>query len=186
MQVNYTARNADISEQQKRKVQRKFEKIHKILNPNRDLEAHVILSRQRHLCEAEVTLQALHHTLVVTASNSEPLAAVLGAVDKLAKQAVKNKDKLIDVRRSERSRRAPASARERSASPPSDQEQEPARRSIVRGDSVAPKPLTVEEAEMRIEERDCDQVTFRDAESGRLQVLLRRRDGRLELVDVSA
>ena len=39
---------------------------------------------------------------------------------------------------------------------------------------------------MRIEERDCDQVTFRDAESGRLQVLLRRRDGRLELVDVSA
>ena len=98
MQVNYTARNADISEQQKRKVQRKFEKIHKILNPNRDLEAHVILSRQRHLCEAEVTLQALHHTLVVTASNSEPLAAVLGAVDKLAKQAVKNKDKLIDVR----------------------------------------------------------------------------------------
>ena len=184
MQVTYTARNADISEQQKRKVQRKFEKIHKILNPNRDLEAHVTLSRQRHLCEAEVTLQALHHTLVVTASNSEPLAAVLGAVDKLAKQAVKNKHKLIDVRRSERNRRAPASAREPSAAPPTNRQ--PARRSIVRGNSVAPKPLTVEEAEMRIEERDCDQVTFRDAESGRLQVLFRRRDGRLELVDVSA
>ena len=184
MQVNYTARNADISEQQKRKVQRKFEKIHKILNPNRDLEAHVILSRQRHLCEAEVTLQALHHTLVVTASNSEPLAAVLGAVDKLERQAVKNKHKLIDVRRSERNRRAPVSSPEPSAAPPADQE--PARRSIVCGNAVAPKPLTVEEAEMRIEERDCDQVTFRDAESGRLQVLLRRRDGRLELVDVSA
>ena len=184
MQVTYTARNAEISEQQKRKVQRKFEKIHKILNPNRELEAHVVLSRQRHLCEAEVTLQALHHTLVVTASHSEPLAAVLGAVDKLEKQAVKNKHKLIDGRRSERNRRVPASSLEPTAVPPADQE--PARRSIVRGDAVAPKPLTVEEAEMRIEERDCDQVTFRDAESGRLQVLFRRRDGRLELVDVGA
>ncbi len=184
MQVTYTSRNAEISEQQKRKVQRKFEKIHKILNPNRELEAHVVLSRQRHLCEAEVTLQALHHTLVVTASNSEPLAAVLGAVDKLEKQAVKNKHKLIDGRRSERKRRVPASSPEPTAPPPADQE--PARRSIVRGDAVAPKPLTVEEAEMRIEERDCDQVTFRDAESGRLQVLFRRRDGRLELVDVGA
>ena len=184
MQVTYTSRNAEISDQEKRKVQRKFEKIHKVLNPNRDLEAHVTLSRQRHLCEAEVTLQALHHTLVVTASNSEPLAAVLGAVDKLEKQAVKNKHKLIDARRAERNRRVPASSPEPTAEPPADEES--ARRPIVRGDSVAPKPLTVEEAEMRIEESDCDQVTFRDAESGRLQVLFRRRDGRLELVDVSA
>lgn len=186
MQVTYTARNAEFSEQEKSKVQRKFEKIHKILDPNRDLEAHVVLSRQRHLCEVEVTLQALHHTLVVTASNSEPLAAVLGAVDKLEKQAVKNKHKLIEGRRSDRNRRTPASSPEPAAEPPSDPRREPARRSIVRGDSVAPKPLTVEEAEMRIEERDCDQVTFRDAESGRLHVLFRRRDGRLELVDAGA
>ncbi len=185
MQVTYTSRNAEISEQEKRKVQRKFEKIHKILNPNRDLEAHVILSRQRHLCEAEVTLQALHHTLVVTASSAEPLAAVLGAVDKLEKQAVKNKHKLIDGRRAERNRRVPASSPEPTAAAPRADE-ERARRSIVHGDSVAPKPLTVEEAQMRIEESDRDQVTFRDAESGRLQVLFRRRDGRLELVDVGA
>ncbi len=184
MQVNYTSRNTDISEQQKRKVQRKFEKIHKILNPNRDLEARVFLSRQRHLCEAEVTLQALHHTLVVTASHPEPLAAVLGAVDKLEKQAVKNKHKLIDVRRSDRNRRATAPAGEPIAAVPANDAATP--RPVVRSNDVAPKPLTLEEAEMRIEERDCDQVTFRDAESGRLQVLFRRRDGRLELVDVGA
>ena len=102
MRVHYTGRKASISDKQKQKLQVKFDKIDRILSPKDSLEAHVILSRQRHLCEAEVTLRALSHTLVVTASNAEPLSALLAAVDKLSKQAVKNKHKLIDVRRHER------------------------------------------------------------------------------------
>ena len=102
MRVHYTGRKADISDRQKQKLQLKFDKIHRILGPKDSLEAHVVLSRQRRLCEAEVTLRALSHTLVVTASHAEPLSALLAAVDKLSKQAVKNKHKLIDVRRRER------------------------------------------------------------------------------------
>ena len=181
MQVTYTLRNTDLSERDKGKLQRKFKKIHTILNPNRDLEAHVVLSRQRHLCEAEVTLQALHHTLVVTGSNPEPLTALLSAVDKLAKQALKNKHKLIEARRSDRKRQRTAPLSETAAA--AADESSP-RRAIVRGNGAVAKPLTLEEAEMQIEERDCEQVTFRDAESNRLQVLFRRRDGRLELVDI--
>ena len=104
MRIHYTGRNAEVSDEQKQKVQRKFEKVHKILRPNQSLEAHVTLSRQRHLCEAEVTLHALNHTLVVTGTAQEPYPALLAAVDRLEKQAVKNKHKLIDVRRSERNR----------------------------------------------------------------------------------
>ena len=102
MRVHYTGRKADVSDKQKQKLQVKFDKIQRILSPKDSLEAHVVLSRQRHLCEAEVTLRALSHTLVVTATNAEPLSALLAAVDKLSKQAVKNKHKLIDVRRHER------------------------------------------------------------------------------------
>ena len=104
MRIHYTGRNAEVSDEQKQKVQRKFEKVHKILRPKQSLEAHVTLSRQRHMCEAEVTLHALNHTFVVTGTGQEPYAALLAAADKLEKQAVKNKHKLIDVRRSERNR----------------------------------------------------------------------------------
>ena len=112
MRVHYTGRKANITDKQKQKLRAKFDKIHRILSPKSSLEAHVILSRQRYLCEAEVTLRALSHTLVVTATNAEPLAALLAAVDKLGKQAVKNKHKLIDVRRHERQHGERSPARE--------------------------------------------------------------------------
>jgi hypothetical protein len=54
---------------------------------------------------------------------------------------------------------------------------------VVHSRSVAPKPLTLEGAIMTLEEEDRDQVTYRDAENGALRVLLRRRDGNLELIE---
>ena len=189
MRVHYTGRKADISDKQKQKLQVKFDKIHRILSPKDSLEAHVILSRQRHLCEAEVTLRALSHTLVVTACNAEPLSALLAAVDKLGKQAVKNKHKLIDVRRHERQHGERSPAREATLPETVGEKQklprygENSRAQVIRSRRVAPKPLTVEEAVMQLDDLDRDQITFRDAESGEMRVLLRRRDGDLELVE---
>ncbi len=189
MRIHYTGRNAEVSDEQKQKVQRKFEKVHKILRPKQSLEAHVTLSRQRHLCEAEVTLYALNHTLVVTGTNNEPYPALLAAVDKLEKQAVKNKHKLIDVRRSERNRArrftaenaaAPdaVGAKQRSGGRPKNHTPR-----VLRSNDVAPKPLSVEGAVLRLEELDRDHLTFRNAEDGRVNVLMRRPDGNLELIE---
>ncbi len=189
MRVHYTGRKADISDRQKQKLQLKFDKIHRILGLKDGLEAHVVLSRQRRLCEAEVTLRALSHTLVVTASHAEPLSALLAAVDKLSKQAVKNKHKLIDVRRHERQHGERPSARDAALPETAGDKRELRRRQenpgarVIHSRRVAPKPLTVEEAVMQIDDLDRDQITFRDAESGEMRVLLRRRDGCLELVE---
>ena len=57
---------------------------------------------------------------------------------------------------------------------------------IVRGNGLAGKPLTVEEAALALEDQNRDQVTFRDMDTGRLCILLRRRDGALELVETPA
>ena len=45
--------------------------------------------------------------------------------------------------------------------------------------------MTVEEAMLQIEELGGEHLTYRDADSGNLRVLLRRRDGRLELSEAS-
>ena len=55
---------------------------------------------------------------------------------------------------------------------------------MITGNGIAPKPLTVEEALIQIEELDRDQLTYRDAENGAVRVLARRRDGNFELVEV--
>ena len=189
MRIHYTGRNAEVSDEQKQKVQRKFEKVHKILRPKQSLEAHVTLSRQRHLCEAEVTLHALNHTLVVTGTGQEPYSALLAAVDRLEKQAVKNKHKLIDVRRSERNRVQRFAAEEDAAPDAAGAKQKSGRKPknhtprVLRSNDVAPKPLSVEGAVLRLEELGRDHLTFRNVEDGRVNVLMRRRDGNLELIE---
>jgi hypothetical protein len=55
---------------------------------------------------------------------------------------------------------------------------------VVHSSAVEPKPLTLEGAIMALEDKNRDQVTYRDAESGAWRVLLRRRDGNLELIEV--
>jgi putative sigma-54 modulation protein len=188
MRVHYTGRNAYVSDLEKQKLQPKFDKVHKILGRKHGSEAHVVVKRQRHLYEAEVTLQALSHTLVVTAATADSFASLLACLDKLEKQAIKNKHRMIDVRRPERQRGEPSpgvvaamqesSRIDEAAGPVSNNGPR-----VVHSGSVLPKPLTLEGAIMALEEEDRDQVTYRDAESGSLRVLLRRRDGNLELVE---
>jgi ribosomal subunit interface protein len=189
MRVHYTGRNAYITEAQKLKLQRKFDKVHKVLGRKHGSEAHVVVTRQRHLFEAEVTLNAFSHTLVVTASSADGFASLLSCLDKLEKQVIRSKHRLIDVRRPERQRGEPtpgieaaiqkaAEAIENAAGPPPNNGPR-----VVHSRSIVPKPLTLEGAIIELDERDCDQVTYRDAESGVLRVLLRRRDGDLELVE---
>lgn len=190
MRVHYTGRHADISESEMAKAKRKLEKIHRILGGRRQLEAHVTISFTHHRYEAEVTVHALHHTLVVTASHAQPFPALNAAIDKLEKQAKKEKTKLVLRRRPLRQRdQAPAAVeailtQEPEAAPADGPASgEPL---IVRGNGMLAKPTTVEEARLHLEEQDRDQITFRDLDSGSVCVLLRRRDGRLELVDAGA
>lgn len=189
MRVHYTCRKTEIAERAQKKLQAKFDKIHRVLNRRSDLEAHVILTRQRHLCEAEVTLRALRHTLVVTHAAVEAFSAVHGALEKLERQAVRNKHKIIDTQRPGRQRDRPAAV---VAASINDLQEEIARapvaeprgsRPIMRSNSLAPKPLTAEGAALALEESGRDYISYRDADSGRVNVLLRRRDGSLELVE---
>jgi putative sigma-54 modulation protein len=189
MIVNYTGRQVEITDQEKAKAKRKFEKIHRILSSDRNLEAHVVLSKQRHMCEAEVTLRALHHTLVVTGSNADAFTALTQALTKLDKQATRNKHKLVDSRRIERQRGEPAPVVRAAlngvaAAEPKAPENDGVR--VVRSTAIEAKPISLDEARIHLEDRNRDQITYRDLESGRLCVLLRRRDGAFELVETPA
>lgn len=192
MIVNYTGRNAEITDQEKEKARKKFDKIHRILSSDRNLEAHVILSKQRHMCEAEVTLRALSHTLVVTGTNAQPFTALTEALTKLEKQATRNKLKLVNGRKIERQRGEPAPVVQAALNGAaaneslSGQTTEADSFKVVRTTNVEPKPITLVEARMHLEDRNRDQITYRDIESGRLCVLLRRRDGSFELVETPA
>jgi putative sigma-54 modulation protein len=203
MKITYTGRQVELAPAQTRKLQAQFSKIGKLLDGRRECEAHVILTVERHLHRAEATVNYYNHQLAGLGASADLFTAIHSAAEKLEKQAVKTREKWRDTKRAPRedekaSEAAPAvSAKGAKAA-------KPAKPAKVRGRRVEPKtmaelpdeeqrvyrvdhhkkqkPMTVEEAVMDLD-KTRDYVVYRDAETGKTTVLIRRRDGHLDMVE---
>ncbi len=101
MKLTYTVSHVDLAPAQVQKIEEQFTKVAKILDGKAkdgvsEQEAHVRISQERHLHNAEVTLNFHHHALVGKASDPDLFTAIHGAVHKLEAQAIKVTEKWTD------------------------------------------------------------------------------------------
>jgi putative sigma-54 modulation protein len=198
MNVEYTGRQYEITPITRKQVEGGLEKIQKILG---NFETHVILSTEKRRQIAEITITVRNHAPIVGLAEAlEMIAAIGGALDKIERQAVKYKTRWKSKKRQARKKMELAG----------ESQQEPTIAIAVNGDlttavpvkvhsfpskvkvtethvvksseSVSYKPLTLEEAVKEAEFRDREVFVFRDLE-GRVKVLHRKRDGKMELIE---
>jgi len=181
MKVTYTGRQVELAPAQLKKLEERFAKVGKLLDGKRECEAHVILSLERHLHQAEVTVNYFNHQLVGLGSNSDLFTAIHSAIEKLEKQAVKHRGKWRDTKRTPR-KEAEADKQVRAAEPPAETEPKRERRVFRVNHHEKRKPMTLEEALLEID-NNRDYLVYRDAETDRISVLVRRRDGNFDLVE---
>jgi len=178
MKITYTGRQVELAPAQARNLEAHFTKIGKMLDGRRECEAHVILSLERRVHSAEATINYFGHQLVGLGSSNDLFTAVHSAVEKLEKQAVKARTKWRDTKRTPHK-----ASPEVEAEPPAeaDAEAEP-ERLIYHVNHQKRKPMTLDEAVMAMEKKG-DYLVYRDAETDRVSVLVRRRDGHFDLVE---
>lgn len=178
MKITYTGRQVELAPAQLKKIELQFAKIGKLLDGKDEREAHVILSLERHLHNAEITVNYHNHPLVGLASEPDLFTAIHSAVQKLEKQAIKVRAKWRDTKRTPRKM---------------DQNSVPPETAAGTGEEIQKrifrvnnrqngKPMTLDEALLEME-KDRDYLVFRDAERDGLSVLVRRRDGNFDLVE---
>jgi putative sigma-54 modulation protein len=187
MKITYTGRQVELAPAQLKKLEARFLKIGKLLDGRRECEAHVILSLERHLHHAEVTVNYYHHQLAGLGSNADLFNAIHSAAQKLEKQCVKAVTKWRDAKRTPRK-----VASEVEAESPAPQSAEPGVETGAEPETEPRvyrvnhhqkrKPMTLEEALLQMDARR-DYLVYRDAETGRVSVLVRRRDGHFDLVE---
>ena len=102
MKITYTGRQVELAPAQLKKLEAQFAKIGKLLDGKRQCEAHVVLSLERHLHHAEVTVNYFNNKLMGTGSDSELFNAIHAAAGKLEKQSVKAVTKFRDSKRAPR------------------------------------------------------------------------------------
>ena len=179
MRITYTGRKVELAPAQLRKIQAQFAKLGKLLDGKDEREAHVILSHERHLHRSEINVNYHNHPLVGIAEDTDLFNSIHAAIQKLEKQAIKVRAKWRDTKRTPR-KPAEESEAETVAGTAGEGEEE---KKVFRiNHHQHRKPMTLDEALLEME-RGRDYLVYRDAETDRLAVLVRRRDGHFDLVE---
>ncbi len=195
MNVEYTGRQYEITPIIRKEVETGLNKIRKILGDK--FETKVVLAVEKHRHKAEITISPRNGPIVGLAQATDMLSAVHEALDHLQKQALKYKTKWLSKKRkagkkfngqSEQETAEAAVGLTESTSVSVTVHKFPAvaRTTEVHlvhsKDSVALRPMTLEEAIEEAHFRDRDVFVFRDPK-GKLMVLHRTREGKMELIE---
>jgi ribosome hibernation promoting factor len=179
MKITYTGRQVELAPAQLRKIERQFAKVGKLLDGREQIEGHVILSLERHLHQAQITVHYHNHELVGIASSSDLFTAINAAIDKVEKQTIKLRAKWRDTKRVPHKEEAGPETPE--AAPEAEAEEGEGRVFRVNHHERR-KPMTLDEALMEME-KGGDYLVYRDAETDRMRMLVRRRDGNFDLIE---
>jgi putative sigma-54 modulation protein len=206
MNVEYTGRKYEVTTAIRKEVETGLGKIRKILRDR--FETKVILAVEKHRHKAEITISPRNGPLVGLAQAKNMTIAVNEAIDHLEKQAVKYKSRWQTKKRAARKSEERNKWNGHAADPARSEENElqtavglsektavpvvvhkfPAIAKatevhLVRsGESVAMRPMTLEEAIKEAHFKDRDVFVFRDPK-GKVMVLHRTRDGKMELIE---
>ena len=195
MNVEYTARKYVITPIIRKEVETGLNKIRKILGDR--FETKVILAVEKRRHKAEITIDPPNGPIVGIAQTSDMVSAVNEALDHLQKQALKYKTKWLSKKRKAGKKFDGQSLQDNLeatlglAENPTVSVLVHKFPSVARTtevhlvhsrDSVALHPMTLEEAIKETHFRDKDVFVFRDPE-GKLMVLHRTRDGKMELIE---
>jgi len=205
MQVELTARQVKVSKALRVQAEEGMDRIARILG--RTTSASVIFRVQRHLQIAELTVKARLQTIVAAGEADSMESALREALAHAEHQALRYRDRHLTRKRMPKEEKVPvvrpksrpsmpeemlangqpASAKARAAIavhsfPTNTAVVEP--HIVSSAEAIAMKPMSIEEAVKEAEFRDRDLLVFRNA-GGELYVLHRRRDGQMELVEIS-
>jgi len=210
MDVEYTGRQTTVTKRLKLQVETGLARIAKIVGNSGNV--HVILSTDKYRHIAEITVQTRNQKLVARCEATDMVVALHDALDKLEKQAIRHKKRHATIKRHPKTdvksvggkaendgagsvaiktaavKVATKNSVGRKAVPmlvhsfPSHSPL--AEPHVARSnDGVALRPMSLEEAVKEAAFRDRDVFVFRDPK-GQAMVLHRKRDGKMELIEV--
>lgn len=179
MHIEFTGRQTDVPPSLRALAERKLKKLARALP--RISHVHVILTSDKHRQIVEVTVQSPHLALAAQEESADLAVSLSTVVEKLTRQAQRHQGK-----RRERKRRAPARATAlwsgvMAAATPGDGGPR-----VVRSRRLVVRPLTVEQAAAEVEASEEGFLVYRDAATERVNVLYKRKDGSLGLIEPEA
>ena len=183
MRLDITGRHVDITPALRQLIERRLARVERLLNDSA-VSATAILTLEKYRHRTEIIVHARgDHTLRGLGEGNAWTLSIRQAVDKVEQQAKKVKGKWTERKRSD-TRPVPRTVRAAAAiRPPRAERAEPEAPRVIRANRYAVKPMTVDDAAIRIEESAEPFIVFRNPKSSAVSIVYRRKDGQLGLIE---
>jgi putative sigma-54 modulation protein len=177
MNVEITGRHVLITPAIRTYVLKRLRKFVKILGD--DISVHVIVDVEKERQTAEILLKSKLLDLTGKGETDDMYSSIMRAIEKIERQALKQKSKIVEGKRQRA--KAKSVATKLGVGEPTSRVLARSANGI-REEEAQRKPMAVEEAVIELNHSEYPFVVFRNAESGAVNVLYRRKDGSIGLI----
>jgi len=177
MELEFLARNTEITEAQREMARKKLKRLAKYFNAVH--EARVVVTQEKHRLLVEAFIRGKDFEVAAKAETGDWASSLQEVVSRLEQQASRSKQKLTGRKRQPASRGAEPRWQVAVVGEESVRSGKP---EVVELRHVPVVPMTVDEAALQLESSRDDFIVFREASTDRVNVLYRRRDHTYGLV----
>jgi putative sigma-54 modulation protein len=189
MRLDITGRHVEITPALRTLIERRLARLERLLNDS-VVSVKVILTLEKYRHRAEIIVHARGDNVLrgLGEGNAWPVS-IRQAAEKLQQQAERIKTKWSERKRSDSRRRvprvvraggAPGANRGPAAAVPERNDGEPR---VIRATRYAVKPMSVEDAVLRLDDAAESFLVFRNADTDAVSIIYRRKDGNLGLIE---
>jgi putative sigma-54 modulation protein len=174
MRLEITGRHVEVTPSLRQLIDRRLARLDRVLNDS-VISAQVILTKEKYRHRAEIVVHARgdHMMRGLGEGNAWPIS-LRQAGEKLEQQAKKLKSKWHERKRRHNNARV--------VQTPVPEIPSNSRR-VVRATRYAVKPMSIEDAALRVDSGTETFLVFRNAETEAVSILYRRKDGSLGLIE---
>lgn len=175
MQFEYTGRHIEVTPALRSHVEEHFERLNHLFDGN-NRNVHIIIEVEKNKHRAEIIVKWRSEVLTATTAAADMYKSLSQTIDKIEKQALKLKSKITDKHHKVKKVSTVALVIAEVAPAPSSSE-------IIDSRDYPVKPMTAEEAVLRLNEQENQFLVFRNADSSeRVSVVYKRKDGNYGLI----
>lgn len=176
MEITVTFRHMEPIESLRLYAEEKVGKIRKYLDS--PLEAHIVLTVEKFRHQADVSLSVNGNRIKGFEETEDMYSAIDQVMDKIEKQVKRHISKVRDRR---------AESRRNEERSPAEEGEEPApmvpEGPVIVAEEMVAKPMDPEEAAMQLNMSRQEFLVFRNAKSKEINVIYKRNDGNLGLIE---